>query len=454
MSDQFSEQIQAGLPPPPPVNEPIAYRPISGFAVAGLAAASLFALLVVVATGVALFQGTPFFYPLWVVILPATALVLSLIARSQIRNSEGTRAGDAIARAGVWISLLTGLGYFVYYYVTGLAVTSQANDFLMTAGPDSGFFAHLLKAADSPVDTNAAFLLSVPPDRRAGVRAEDEAGMRRQYDQSAADGAPPPLSMFRKHLLYRLITTAPPGQVTIEPLGVQRWDYESRSYRVTRTYRITTPEVSIELPIVTLSSEGEAAGDQRKWYLPIENVQRPKDPRAVKLTDLGLGLDILRREARKFLDRWRFDLNTGQSFDLAAVVEGKNWKQVLPSEEPRAYVKGRLEELFADKEPRRLMSLQMPFDEDLGLGDWRITPDKKVQLEFPLKYGLDPAPKHDPYMVEGRIVAETTRPIDPATVRDGPSDLEWKVGRIIFSRIAPAKQKKGPMPGERGSAPL
>src|SRR4051812_32624252 len=111
------------IPSSPPVSEPIAYRPISGFAIAGVAAAGLFVVLVLVAAVVALYQGAPFFYSPWVVLLPAAGLVLSLVARNQIRGSEGTRAGDTLAATGVWLSLLFGLGYFVYFYVTGLAIT-------------------------------------------------------------------------------------------------------------------------------------------------------------------------------------------------------------------------------------------------------------------------------------------------------------------------------------------
>src|SRR5437588_7377155 len=109
---------------------PVVYRPLSGLAIAGFAAACLFALLVLGVAAVAFFQGAPFFYSPLVMLIPAAGLVLSLIARNQIRSSEGTRAGEPLARAGIWISLFTGLGYFVYYYVTGLAVTSQANAFL------------------------------------------------------------------------------------------------------------------------------------------------------------------------------------------------------------------------------------------------------------------------------------------------------------------------------------
>src|SRR5438876_623304 len=106
------------LPTAPPVSEPTVYRPISGFAIAGFAAACLFAALVLGVAAIALIQGVPFFYSLWILLVPAAGLVLSLMARSQIRSSEGTRAGERLAGAGIWLSLLPGLGYLVYHVVS------------------------------------------------------------------------------------------------------------------------------------------------------------------------------------------------------------------------------------------------------------------------------------------------------------------------------------------------
>jgi hypothetical protein len=140
VGDGNENRVRAGLPARPAA-EPlgsttIAYRPMSGFAIAGLAVGCLFALLVLGMAAIALFQGTPFFLHPAILLAPAAGLVLSLVARAQIRASEGTQAGERLARAGLWLSLFTGLGYFVYYYVSGLAITSQANTFLMQAGPD------------------------------------------------------------------------------------------------------------------------------------------------------------------------------------------------------------------------------------------------------------------------------------------------------------------------------
>src|SRR5262245_15411987 len=112
--------------------EPMAetYRPLSGFAVAGFAAGVVFAGIVFISAVLALVQGIPVFFPMWVLSVAAAGVVLSLLGQREIRNSEGTRAGEALARAGFWLCIVAGLGYLSYYYVTGLALTSQAHQFL------------------------------------------------------------------------------------------------------------------------------------------------------------------------------------------------------------------------------------------------------------------------------------------------------------------------------------
>ena len=82
---------------PPPASETQAYRPLSGFALAGFAVSTLFTLVVLANTLIALVQGIPFFFPEWFVLLAGVGLVLSLLGQQQIRNSEGTRAGLALA---------------------------------------------------------------------------------------------------------------------------------------------------------------------------------------------------------------------------------------------------------------------------------------------------------------------------------------------------------------------
>jgi hypothetical protein len=437
--------FKAGLPAPPPPAEPLAYRPISGFAVAGFIAAALFAFMVLAATVVALYQGAPFFYPVWVVVVPAGALVLSLVARSQIRNSEGTRAGESLAGYGIWISLLTGLGYFVYYYVTGLAITSQANDFLTKLGQDTGFLPHLQKAADPNhrTDLYYAFLYTLPVASRSGARPEDEPGMLRAHDQGNTEGMPGAITQFRKHYLLRFLASAP-DQVKYEALGVQSWEYESRAYKVSRIYRITTPEAALELSIPVQSSEGEAAGDQRRWFLVVPRMGRPTE-KAIKRTPLGEGLKVLRNSAIAEFTYWKIRLNEGQSFDLKPFLANTPWQRLGLAADQRDYAQRRLEELFASTEPNRLPALDINFQDELvSLGGWKITPDKKIQIEHLFKLTIGPHGDKPPYYTEGSFVLETKQAVDPLAYIDVPNPVvDWKIHDISFFRVASLIGKKG-----------
>src|SRR5258708_2858064 len=128
------------LPTPPPTSAPIAYRPISGFAIAGFVAGCAFAVLMMAMAAVALLQGAPFFFSPWILVVPAAGAVLSLVARGQIRGSEGTQAGERLAGWGIALSVFTGLRYGVFYPVTASARTPQANRLPIDLSPDAGFF--------------------------------------------------------------------------------------------------------------------------------------------------------------------------------------------------------------------------------------------------------------------------------------------------------------------------
>jgi hypothetical protein len=427
------------LPTPPPVGAPITYRPLSGFAVCGFVLACLFALLVLIAAAVALYQGVPFFYSAWVLLIPASGLVLSLVARGQIRNAEGTRAGDALAKLGIGLSVMFGLGYFAYYHVTGLAITSQANAFLTEVQPDSGFFPHLVKAASSKTDLYAAFLLSLPVTERGTSRPEDHNSMQRLYDKSNVDGSAGPLTAFRNHTFVRLILTTPPDQITIEPLGVQGWEYESRSYRVRRTYRVTVPEGWVDFSVLVQSNEAEAAGEQRRWFVLLSRLYKPRDPNALKLTQLGEGLQKLRDGSRAKLEAWKTGMNSGDVFAFADVDQTR-WSDVLPADEGEQFKK-RLAALFASSDLHRLMGLNFLFQDEF-LGGWKTTPDNKVLMEHLFRMPLEARGADPTYYVEGRIDVETKDPVDPRALRDNPANIEWVIRGITITRAAPVLAKK------------
>ena len=255
--------FKAGEPPVPApgAEQPIAYKPVSGWAVAGCVAGGLFALLVAICTIVALTQCAPFFFETWVFGLAAAGVILSLIGHRHVQNSEGTRAGAKLAAIGFWLSLISGLGYFSFYYFTGLAVQNQANTFVMEKiDDDSGFFPRLREAGEDPVQMNAAFLLLRPATERGRARPDDEKGMRLSYDVGRPDGTPGELTQFREHPFARILFKNHAKDAEITPIAVQKWYYEQRMYKVIWNYRIKTKELDFEYRVAVFSTEAENAG--------------------------------------------------------------------------------------------------------------------------------------------------------------------------------------------------
>lgn len=425
------------LPTPPPTSAASAYRPISGFAIAGFVAGCAFAILMLAVAAVALLQGSPFFFSPWILVAPAAGAVLSLVARGQIRGSEGTQAGERLASWGLALSAFTGLGYGVYYYVTGEAVKSQANAFMMDLGEDSGFFPHLQKSAASRTDFNAAFLLTLPAGSRASVRPEDDAAMVRQYDLGA-DGGPGQMSQFRQSLIARQFH-AGSASTTVEPLGVQSWEHKEGSYVVVRTYRIQTPEGVMDFIVVARSNEGEAAGEQRKWFVDLRMIPQPRG----KLTALGNNVMRLRMLAQEKVDQWRSDINAGKPFDFRAVDDATAWQRLPISESQRNYLRVRLTQLMEGTETNRLMTLTFTREEPWP--EWESA-DGKLRLDHPFRINLEPRGSEPAYGVEGRLIVESTTPVAPA---DAAAEPDWIIRKIVVTRAAPIS-KKGSGAGPKG----
>jgi hypothetical protein len=285
-------------------SEPLVYRPLSFLAIAGLCLSASYTTLVVITSAIALFKGAPFFLAEWVILIAIAGGITSLLALWQIRRAEGVLAGEALARWGLWLSIVPGLGYSAYTFFTGLALTQQANRFVMEAvDDDSGFFPRL--QAGTPTEIKRAFLLTLPYDKRARLDPSKEGDLAPFDVPDAKTGADGRLSRFRDTAMIAYLTFAK-KQVEIEPLGVQEWKYDpgsrevSGGYMVSRAYRLTSPEVIVEVVVPALSTEGESSEGQRKWLVDFQKVF--VNPRTFQMTTLGLNIWDLRKAARKHLE--------------------------------------------------------------------------------------------------------------------------------------------------------
>jgi hypothetical protein len=286
------------LTPPEPASADV-YRPLSAMAVASLAVAGLYASLLAVLSIVAFATGTPLFLAMWTVVIPAVGLVLAILARLRIRNSEGVLSGEVLTKWAWWLSLLFGLGYIAYYVGAYLAVSNQAETFTTE---------WLSKVRDGKIAE--AFLETQEPAKRKGVNPADPEAMYLRYGiaQGRRRG---PMAGFQDQDVIHLIQRAGPD-LTVTPLGVKGWDYDKGGYQVAEVYRLTTPEGSFDVDLTVRSSEGPGI-EGRKWHMqPAIKLAGPP-----QLTSLGMTLDRWYAPAHQFVQEWvkkRNDGNIGAAF--------------------------------------------------------------------------------------------------------------------------------------------
>lgn len=426
--------------PPPAKTEVLEYRPISAWAIAGLIVSVVFTILVLGSVVFALRAGTPLFLSVSVLLIAFVGAALSFVGQRQIALSEGTRAGAMLASWGLWLSVVSGLGFFVFYHFTQLALVNQSNSFLLDKGadtadglPTSGFFPYLLGAAGgNSADLNRAFLLTLSPAYRAGDPTDDKKmAMMFDVDNKDVRGK---LSQFRDHYLVRAIMAADPEAVKIVPLGVQKWDFDAGSYQVIRTYAIETPEVHLECTLMTFSTEAEE-GERRKWFVVLP---QPKDKKKEQLTELGKSMHEVRGSVHAIVDKWRRVIGP-----KTVVNDSTDWSKILPDLFQQKYVRSRVEEAYRGQ-PSATFIVRPPFQN-------AATPFKEVngrlQISYPVQIFVAGHLSQPHYSLDGTVKVVSTKPID---LHNLPRELTWQVEGIEWSRAnrveSPAQAKGKPLP--------
>ena len=174
----------------------------------------------------------------------------------------------ALAKWGMWLSVLFGLGYVAFYAATYFAIRSDANEYTMR-------WFDLLKKGKQ----NQAFLHVLEPNVRQTVNPDDEKAMDVRFNPSGDPGRPGPLTVFRTSELIRLIQFGR-ADTQITPLGIREWEYNNGKYRIKRIYEISSPEGSVEVAAVvsgSASTKGEYEG--REWMVMLmdTNIAKVQD---------------------------------------------------------------------------------------------------------------------------------------------------------------------------------
>jgi hypothetical protein len=284
------------------VSPPLVYQRVSGFAIASLLFAIVFTVYLAVSAFVGVRDRTP------VLLYPATQLLgivgaaLGVIALWAIGGSQGTLAGRKIALAGLWLSVVTVLGYWAYYGATYFAVNQQADAFVTN-------WLHKLAKEDS---LGSAFLDTQDPAQRSKLNPNDVTTINLKF-QSVV-GAPrdgimsKPLDRFRTMDYARVMAQAGPS-CQIQPREVKEWDFKNGGYRVRRAYQVTSPEGVFDLAITAQGTESRNREfEGRQWQILIGTDTTVTDK---SLSQLGNNVANLRLQAARYLDQWGAQLALG-----------------------------------------------------------------------------------------------------------------------------------------------
>ena len=198
MSDSTTRPGSLPASPPPGRSPTLVYRPLSLLAVAGCAwpdstrptfSSAVWSPLC----------GAPWLQGAAGGLVPLAAAVLSMVGLVRIRRSEGTLAGEKVARWGLLLSILFGLGYWAYFGATYFAIAREADQF----GHD--FLDKLSRGEELD-----GFRLTLPPDARPGEGAGLRGQLEQRFNALNEQGRPGWLTSFRQDEKVRCSKWAAP----------------------------------------------------------------------------------------------------------------------------------------------------------------------------------------------------------------------------------------------------
>jgi hypothetical protein len=436
---------QASPPQPTPVHDVINYRPISVMALLGLGLSLVYSLFVVLFALLAFMSRDAFILESWHYVFPVTAIVVSWLAVRQIRNSEGTLAGETLAKWGIWVSVLTGFGYGAYHLATTLAIRQQSYSFLMvqdSSGRSSGFLS-LLK--DDKVAH--AFLLTMPNSSRTAYNPDNPSSWLTKVEIPSGDVHKGAYTEFADAELVYVAKQVGEEEGSIESLGVQNWEYKNGSYRIEQSFRIPTKEIVLDIIIPVRSADSSnQQGVGRTWHVLWNEV---KQMPTTQLTPLGQAVHTYRFACYRVLSNWSEITDLKPYFGgLAEVKDLTDWSAVyFPANIPETQeaIRKEAESFLRGKSsvPHPITILRP------RLAPWKKLRDGRLQLEQSFVF---PAVKDSSgkwkLSVEGRFWITYLKPPGDFSsvdnISENPADWEISSYEILFVRDMPERfQERG-----------
>lgn len=283
----------AELTPIPSAQRPSepAYQPVSGYAVAASLVAGFFLIILLVLI-VASFNSRQPLLSYELLVLAATGVILAAIARSQIRNSEGTRIGIKLANAAWWVSVLGGAGFAAYLFANQMVLERE-----------SGKLAdRVIAELQAGRTQNAFYEYMLPPEERR-VEPEDPARSdpvaRARFEEAYG---PEGYAALRNHDVVRLIARNP-NAVEFERVGLKEFGQEGAGFRAAHTYRMKCPEGIFEFQVGLVAAESRKGGTLR-WRVQSRPAPSITSLSVVELSQYGRLLMELQQEGEATAQLW------------------------------------------------------------------------------------------------------------------------------------------------------
>jgi hypothetical protein len=338
----------------------------------------------------------------------------------------------ALARWGLWLSVLFGLGYGTYRGATDFAVRRQAEDFLLDE--NKGFFAKL----KTPGQINAAFLLTRPPDLREDINPNNEEQVQRLFARV--------LPGFVNSNLVRFIRQG--GKDTeVEIQDIKTCTYREGGYWVDVEVAITTPDEFVLYPLTVRSRD---SGTGREWFVDWNRV--PERPKKVEPTQRGDDLMNLRMASHQYVLEWLRKLNGAnlKPSDFHPEKDGLTFVRVR-DEKQRELVRkvfGQLCDPNASDRPVMRPTVMCCKGEDQKgpvLAYYTVNKDKnrlEITHEIRLMFGAMVNGQPQPLMCFAKLIVQRT---DSGLLTYDPDRLpSWRIVRMEISQVADPTRDQRP----------
>lgn len=283
----------AELTPIPSAQRPAepGYQPLSGYAVAAIVVAGLFGIALLVLVGIGLWsRRTPLSYEL--LIVPIAGLILSIVARSHIRNAEGTRTGVKLANLSWWICVLGGAGFAAFLAANEVALRRESQRV-------ADAFFEALKAGQ---EEEAFERYVLPPELRGRavpgtpeyVQVYNSAGYREYANHN---------------VIYALKQNGKDARV--EHVNATDVGPEGEGFKAVHKYRITLPEGVFTVQLKMIASEPRGGG-RPQWHIEIGRALGMTNPEWEFFSQYGRLVMQSQEEGEKFGRDWMAHLSAGR----------------------------------------------------------------------------------------------------------------------------------------------